>query len=57
MPDLKPCPMCRGRSDVFHTDFHGYKVVCLTCGMQTRGYDSIELAIARWNRRANDESD
>lgn len=50
--ELEPCPFCDGFAHVFQVDYHGYKVICGTCGAQTKSYELVEYAIARWNRRA-----
>jgi len=62
--DLKPCPFCGHRAEVFHLkggihsdDEQGVWVQCLgpCCGVRTQlteGDDPRE-AIAQWNRRAS----
>ena len=52
---LKACPMCGGKAGIFRVDYHGFRVSCNTCGVETRVYENKENAIARWNRRTNNE--
>lgn len=52
MTDLKPCPFCGGKAGLYRVDYHGYKVICLMCGMQTLSYEFKENAIAKWDGRA-----
>lgn len=54
--DMKPCPSCSGKAHLYKVDYHGYRVVCMCCGLQTSTYEFAENAVARWNRRANDEN-
>ena len=52
--NLKPCPCCSGNANLYKVDYHGYRVVCMRCGLQTSTYEFPENAVARWNRRANE---
>lgn len=68
MPEikLKPCPFCGGKANVGVDDFNKYLVMC-ECGVMmgisleigvemingwTAEFESAELAIENWNRRA-----
>lgn len=53
-PDMKPCPMCGGKAHLYKVDYHGYKVVCVQCLIQTGKYEHPDNAVARWNRRFNE---
>lgn len=63
---LKPCPFCGGKANVGVDDFNKYLVMC-KCGVMmgisleigveiingwTAEFESAELAIESWNRRA-----
>ena len=52
--NLKPCPFCSGKAHLYKVDYHGYKVVCMQCLIQTGKFEFAENAVARWNRRANE---
>lgn len=68
MKKLKPCPFCGGKANVGVDDFNNkYLVMCGECGVMmgisleigveiingwTAEFESVELAIENWNRRA-----
>lgn len=60
MKDLKPCPFCGGKVDVYE-DFPDlchifYIFVCDACGMYVEQNEWMpkEEAIEAWNRRAHE---
>jgi Lar family restriction alleviation protein len=53
-PDLKPCPFCGGKADVFCVEHRRFRAICRKCGAQTHAYVIKENAAAMWDRRAND---
>lgn len=61
MEELKPCPFCGGEADCNKTGIYEYYgiplwwVECLSCGINTGGYNTRGEAIETWNRRATDE--
>lgn len=68
MKKLKPCPFCGGKANVGVDDFNNkYLVMCGECGVMmgisleigveiingwTAEFESAELAVENWNRRA-----
>ena len=53
--ELKPCPFCGGKAELFGTEETGvFYVECLDCNVNDN-FDTAEEAIAAWNRRMNDE--
>lgn len=49
--ELKPCPFCGSRADVFQT-LNGYHCVqCVVCGCGTLNTRNEEIAVKAWNRR------
>ena len=57
---IKPCPFCGGGAKVIVHKFHGlsdsFGVECTQC--KTQGwqfYDSEEVAVKKWNKRAPSE--
>ena len=55
MIELKPCPFCGGKA-IFLEDDDGRVLpwlICSGCSCETDCYDTIEEAIAAWNRRAS----
>ena len=59
MPDLKPCPFC-GMTVMAYREHPklGIAVQCqrFECNVMTRYFQTKELAIEAWNRRANNEN-
>lgn len=51
--ELKPCPFCRSRAELFHTINMAWWVQCSTCKATTSKYSSKIKAIAAWNMRAD----
>jgi len=55
-PQLKACPFCGGEAKLHQyknpeiPEFL-YKVYCLVCGVEKKGYDSPLAAIKAWNNR------
>ena len=55
MPDLKPCPFCGGKAELFHS-YDGYHCVqCTCCACGTMHMRTERAAIRMWNRRAGEE--
>lgn len=57
---LKACPFCGGKADPghhksSHKDDEYYLVMCMECFARTVG-ETLEEAIAAWNRRAADQT-
>lgn len=52
-----PCPCCGGEARSYADlltcacGSYGYRVRCTVCGMASRVFESMEVAIAAWNRR------
>ena len=63
MEQLKPCPFCGGKAQIFTDDEMGYLgnnqylVKCENCLCGTGHYNNPECAIEAWNKRANDKED
>lgn len=53
--ELKPCP-CGGKAVLLEdkTKYYKYHVTCRKCGAKTQKEHIGTIAIAEWNRRAND---
>ena len=55
MTEIKPCPKCGGKAELFANralNIWGYYVGCLDCFKRTTLYDTSEEAIASWNEEA-----
>jgi len=58
--ELKACPFCGGEAILsaaennFRED-NKYRIFCHDCGVLTKTYYDKELAIMKWNARANIE--
>ena len=54
--ELKPCPFC-GSTEIYidNPDTNCFYVGCANCGVQGTTANKKELAVAYWNRRADDE--
>jgi len=50
MSELKPCPFCGGKADVIGIMMD--KCICSECEAQAKGSCNNEIAILRWNTRA-----
>ena len=49
--NLKPCPFCGGKAELFGTGKDGiFYVECLECDVDSN-FDTPEEAITAWNRR------
>lgn len=60
MAELKPCPFC-GNDDleivgefIPALQYEYFRVLCACCGASSCGHLHKEIAIKRWNRRAED---
>ena len=52
--ELKRCPFCGGKAELFGTETNGiFYVKCLECDVDSN-FDTPEEAIAAWNRRATE---
>ena len=56
MSELKRCPFCGGKADVYRDILSSYRVACLKVvecsGGQVRWFESKGEAIEAWNKRA-----
>ena len=57
MNDLLPCPFCGGEAKLTIEFLQHNVVICLDCRVETDTYDTINQAIAAWNRRADYDGD
>lgn len=59
MTEIKPCPFCGGKAEVFqrvkHNGFNTYEIHCLNCGIGTEESPLEEVTHRYWNRRADNE--
>ncbi|SDJ40523.1 Lar family restriction alleviation protein [Pseudomonas abietaniphila] len=56
--NLLPCPCCGGGAE----EMGGYTtsvkwIMCLKCGLETKGFDNTELASKSWNTRTTPPDD
>ena len=57
LPDLKPCPFCGGKAELFHS-YDGYHCVQCTCCACGTIHMITEMAVVRmWNRRARERKE
>ena len=53
-PDLKPCPFCGGKAELFNS-YDGYHCVqCTVCYCSTLNFRKEQTAINFWNRRSGE---
>ena len=50
--ELLRCPFCSGEAGITHPGGHEFSVYCYECFAETGTYETIDDAIAAWNRRA-----
>lgn len=62
MAELKPCPFC-GDDEIEIVSKYDeklrnvyHRVYCYGCGASIPGHLHVQIAISRWNRRAENES-
>ena len=56
MTEIKPCPGCGGKAELFANRGGNY-IECLGCFKRTTLYDTSEEAIANWNEEATPLTD
>lgn len=57
MTELKPCPFCGRKADLYKYAKNGmFLVRCEYCGVETIYFDKEEDATEAWNRRACDDT-
>lgn len=52
MDELKLCPFCGAKAEVYQTIESRWVIECLLCFARSWARDSKEEAIKAWNRRA-----
>lgn len=54
MVELKKCPCCGSRNNMIQDVYYAveWRVLCLTCGLQTKVFRTKVEAATAWNRRA-----
>lgn len=60
MEELKPCPFCGGKNVKLYTYtgvMNYYYIECDDCYCGTGHEESKEIAVAAWNRRADNAAD
>lgn len=55
MPDLKPCPFCGGKAELFHSYDGYYCVQCTVCYCSTLNFRKEQNSINFWNRRVEED--
>ena len=55
--NLKPCPFCGGEAvkDFARFDYNYFGVHCTVCDAYIHDFDSEEMAVEKWNKRADEE--
>lgn len=58
MIELKPCPFCGGKADIYEpdVDIETHLVYCTKCQAETQLFAKREEAIEAWNRRADEQT-
>ena len=65
--ELKPCPFCGHKANLFVSENDGVRVLCVGCGASSKilcdamtstgvSGNAVMHVIESWNRRSNDES-
>lgn len=61
MFDLKPCPFCGGKAEIFRGTTYGlhylYEPRCIKCECALGLFDTEEQAVEAWNTRADSVQD
>lgn len=51
--ELKPCRYCKGRAEIVKRRFSYFEphplIVCTSCGLTTREFQTVEEAVEYWN--------
>ena len=49
--ELKPCPFCGGKAELYARSFNDVNVICGNCSCVMGTYGTKEKAIEAWNKR------
>ena len=55
MNEIKPCPFCGGKAELFHSYDGYYCVQCTVCYCSTLNFRKEQTAINFWNRRVEED--
>ena len=54
--ELKPCPFCGGKAEIYEFEHEGgkyYSAGCSKCMINTQGSNNAQDVINKWNKRNN----